>query len=171
MPGKEYLDVPFAEYGYHYDGKNLLVSIHNVQTGIACNVEFYGVNREGASVGNRASSPDAISATQRNFLPKVTFTFVPDEKESQGGGAAGEPEDYQEPQKTNDNAGSSNAMAVTKPGATSAGSMTNVAATTASRNATSTAKTADASLSGENAAILSLLSVAVLVGARKVRRM
>lgn len=170
-PGKEYLDVPFAEYGYHYDGKNLLVSIHNVQTGIASNVEFYGVNREGASVGNRASTPDAISATQRNFLPKVTFTFVPDEKESQGGGAAGEPEDYQEPQKTNDNAGSSNATAVTKPGATSAGSMTNVAATTASRNATSTAKTADASLSGENAAILSLLSVAVLVGARKVRRM
>jgi hypothetical protein len=162
--------VPFAEYGYHYDGKNLLVSIHNVQTGIACNVEFYGVNREGASVGNSASTPDAINATQRNFLPKVTFTFVPDKEESQGGGAAGEPDDNQEPQKTNDKTGSSSAAAVAKPGATSTGSTNNVAATTTSRNATSTAKTADASLPGELAAMLSLVGVAALAGARKVCR-
>lgn len=169
-PTSEYLDVPFTKFEYYYGGKNLLVNVHNTQTGLDCNVEFFGISREGASVENRGSSLDSISATQRNFLPKTTFTYAPDVQDKGGDttDAAGEPEDGPVQQKPEGSAGSSTAAAATKAGATNAGS-TSAAATTASRNATATAKTSDTSVPSELAAMLVIIGTAVLMGVRKVR--
>ncbi|MBO4723609.1 MAG: choice-of-anchor J domain-containing protein [Muribaculaceae bacterium] len=63
---------------YTYEGGNLLIGVYQTQTGTYKGASFYGVGVEGASVGGYSSSSlDAISANQRNFVPKTTFTYTP----------------------------------------------------------------------------------------------
>ena len=63
---------------YTYNGGNLLVEFSQTSTSSAYpTTTFYGVNATGASVqGYSYSSVSAISATGRDFMPKVTFTFT-----------------------------------------------------------------------------------------------
>ena len=71
-------DAPYA-----YAGGNLLVGVYETATGNYKSVTWAGESVTGASVqGYSYSGLDAISATQRNFLPKTTFEYV-------AGGAAG----------------------------------------------------------------------------------
>ena len=61
---------------YHYNGGNLLVGLYNTVTGSWASSPWYGETVSGASIqGNNSSSLDAVSPTQRNFLPKTTFAF------------------------------------------------------------------------------------------------
>jgi hypothetical protein len=62
---------------YHYNGGNLLVGVYNITTGNYKSVSWYGENVTGASVqGYSYSGLDAISPTQRDFLPKTTFNYL-----------------------------------------------------------------------------------------------
>ena len=63
---------------YTYEGGNLLIGVYQTGKGTYKTSGFYGVGVEGASVsGYSSSSLDAISANQRNFVPKTTFTYTP----------------------------------------------------------------------------------------------
>ena len=67
---------------FNYNGGNLLVGCENTTDAGWKNIYFYGQNVEGASVaGYNSSSLDGVSPTQRNFIPKTTFTY--------GGGGGG----------------------------------------------------------------------------------
>ena len=68
---------------YTYAGGNLLVGVYQTATGNYKSVTWAGETVTGASVqGYSYSGLSSISATQRNFLPKTTFDYVP------GGGGA-----------------------------------------------------------------------------------
>ena len=70
-----YLDLEFNQY-YTYNGGNLLIGVYQIEKGTYTSTAFLGVGTEGASVsGYSSSSLDAIAATQRNFVPKTTFTY------------------------------------------------------------------------------------------------
>ncbi len=60
---------------YNYNGGNLLIGMYNLtDDGDYAHAYFYGETVTGASVqGYSYSSLDAVTASQRNFLPKVTF--------------------------------------------------------------------------------------------------
>lgn len=63
---------------YTYNGGNLLIGVYVTQTGSYKSATFLGTTVTGASVsGYSANSLDAVSPTQRNFVPKTTFTYVP----------------------------------------------------------------------------------------------
>ena len=69
-----------VEFGspYTYNGGNLLVGVYQTTTGSYLSSSWYGETVDGASVqGYSYSSLGDISATQRNFLPKTTFTYIP----------------------------------------------------------------------------------------------
>ena len=69
--------VPFTEE-YIYMGGNLLVAVENTVQGSYVTSTWNGVNATGASVqGYSYSSLDAITPTQRDFLPKMTIEFIP----------------------------------------------------------------------------------------------
>ena len=69
--------VPFST-PYQYNGGNLLVGMYNTVTGTYVSCSWYGETVTGASVqGYDYSSLSGVSATQRNFLPKTTFNYVP----------------------------------------------------------------------------------------------
>ena len=71
---------------YQYNGGNLLVGVYNITTGNYKSISWYGESVDGASVqGYSYSGLDAISATQRNFLPKATFAYT-----VAGGGPVGD---------------------------------------------------------------------------------
>ena len=60
---------------YNYNGGNLLVGFYQA-TGGNCSslgANFYGVTSNGSSISMYSTN----SATQRNFLPKTTFTYLP----------------------------------------------------------------------------------------------
>ena len=62
---------------YHYNGGNLLVGVYNTVTGSYVSCSWYGETVTGASVqGYDFSSPSSVTATQRNFLPKTTFSYT-----------------------------------------------------------------------------------------------
>lgn len=66
---------------YVYNGGNLLVGIENTTTTYGYEtswIHFYGQTVTGASVGNFHNNLNGISPTQRNFIPKTTFTYTPD---------------------------------------------------------------------------------------------
>ena len=70
---------------YHYNGGNLLIGVYNTVEGSYVSSYWYGEAVTGASVqGYSYSSLGDISATQRNFLPKTTFTYT-----GGGGGQGG----------------------------------------------------------------------------------
>ena len=61
--------------GFDYNGGNLLVGFYQA-TGGNCSssgANFYGISATGASISMYSSN----SASQRNFLPKVTFSYLP----------------------------------------------------------------------------------------------
>ena len=61
---------------YQYNGGNLLIGFYETATGSYVTSTWLGEQVNGASVqGYSYSSLDAISATQRNFLPKTTFVY------------------------------------------------------------------------------------------------
>ena len=63
---------------YQYDGGNLLVGIYNTVTGSYVTSSWYGETVSGASVqGYSYSDLTSITATQRDFIPKTTFTYEP----------------------------------------------------------------------------------------------
>ena len=70
------MTITFSE-PYTYNGGNLLVGVYCTETGNYKSVTWGGETVEGASVqGNSYSSLSAVSATQRNFLPKTTFVYT-----------------------------------------------------------------------------------------------
>ena len=65
---------------YNYSGGNLLIGIENDGPDGYKSVYFYGQSVPGASVaGSSYTSTDAVTASQKNFIPKTTFTFTPGE--------------------------------------------------------------------------------------------
>ncbi len=63
---------------YVYNGGNLLIGVYETTTGSFSSCPWYGETVNGASVqGHSSSSLASISPTQRNFLPKTTFGYVP----------------------------------------------------------------------------------------------
>ena len=62
---------------YAYNGGNLLIGVYETVIGNYKSVTWAGETVDGASVqGYSYSSLSAVSATQRNFLPKTTFAYV-----------------------------------------------------------------------------------------------
>ncbi|MBQ2483723.1 MAG: hypothetical protein II519_00240, partial [Muribaculaceae bacterium] len=68
------IDIAFAS-PYTYHGGNLLIGVYNVVEGTWKSCYFYGVAASGACISGTGTSLDAVSKTQRDFLPKTTFTF------------------------------------------------------------------------------------------------
>lgn len=63
---------------YTYNGGNLLVCVYQTATGNYKSITWAGESVNGASVqGYSYTSLDAVSPTQRNFLPKTTFGYLP----------------------------------------------------------------------------------------------
>lgn len=65
---------------YVYEGGNLVVGVYNTAKGSWKTVYFFGQNVAdgvGAIQGYSGNSLDEISANDRNFLPKTTFTYTP----------------------------------------------------------------------------------------------
>ena len=72
---QETMTITFNE-PYAYNGGNLLVGVYCIETGNFKQVYWVGETVEGASVqGYSYSSLSAVNATQRNFLPKTTFSY------------------------------------------------------------------------------------------------
>ena len=71
------LDLEFSNY-YTYEGGNMLIGVYETEKGVFTTGSFLGISTEGASVGGyNSSSIDQCTATQRNFVPKTTFTYQP----------------------------------------------------------------------------------------------
>lgn len=63
---------------YYYNGGHLLVGVYNVTKGNYKSVTWSGVTVTDASVqGYSYSSLEEIDPTQRDFIPKTTFGFIP----------------------------------------------------------------------------------------------
>ena len=70
------MDVEFSE-NYTYGGGNLLVGFYQIQKGNYKGCSFFGQTVTGASVqGYSSSSLDNINPSQKNFIPRTTFTYV-----------------------------------------------------------------------------------------------
>ncbi len=73
----EELAIDFAD-SFGYQGGNLLVGVYCIEKGNFKSASFTGKYVEGAAVqGYNYSFQDAIEPTQRDFLPKTTFTYEP----------------------------------------------------------------------------------------------
>ena len=71
-------EIEFTENSYTYQGGNLLVGIYNTVDGSYRTVNWYGQTVDGASGGaSNGSSLDNITFSQKNFIPKTTFTYEP----------------------------------------------------------------------------------------------
>ena len=61
---------------YEYQGGNLLIGIENTEDNGWKQIKFIGKEVTGASVaGSNTDGLAAVGATQRNFIPKTTFTY------------------------------------------------------------------------------------------------
>ena len=61
---------------YAYNGGNLLIGVYQTAKGNYKSCTFSGETVEGACVqGYNSSSLDGVTATQRNFIPKTTFSY------------------------------------------------------------------------------------------------
>ena len=73
--GKTELNIELVN-PYSYNGGNLLIGVYNTAKGAYMSASFVGEEVEGACVqGYNGNSVDAVSANQRNFIPKTTFTY------------------------------------------------------------------------------------------------
>ena len=89
----ETMTIDFAT-PYTYNGGNLLIGFYQTTTGNYKSVSWAGETVAGASIsGYSYNSLDEITATQRDFLPKVTFDYVI-------GGEGGDDEDPENPNYT-----------------------------------------------------------------------
>ena len=62
---------------YEYHGGNLLIGVYQIQKGNYSSATFYGEEVNGACVqGYSYSNLASVSATQRNFIPKTTFSYA-----------------------------------------------------------------------------------------------
>ena len=67
----------YFDNNYTYGGGNLLVGVYETAKGNYKDAYFFGQNVEGACVqGYSSSSLNEVAATQRNFIPKTTFTYT-----------------------------------------------------------------------------------------------
>ena len=65
---------------FNYSGGNLLIGIENDAPSGYMSAYFYGQAVPGASVaGYNYTSTDAVQPSQKNFIPKTTFTYTPGE--------------------------------------------------------------------------------------------
>ena len=65
---------------YLYNGGNLLVGIYNTVKGSYVTSTWYGETVNNASVqGYDYNSLESVQPTQRNFIPKTSFTYTPSE--------------------------------------------------------------------------------------------
>lgn len=63
---------------YTYMGGNLLVAVDNTAEGDYVSCTWLGINSNGSSVqGYNYSSLDGVTPTQRDFIPKATFSYIP----------------------------------------------------------------------------------------------
>ncbi len=63
---------------YDYGGGNLLVGVYQTVKGNYKSCTFYGITATGAcGQAYNSSSLESCSFTQRNFIPKTTFTYTP----------------------------------------------------------------------------------------------
>ena len=70
------MDIVF-DNPFSYNGGNLLVGIYNTVKGSYVSSNWYGVTTTGASCqGYSYSSLGDVSATQRDFIPKTTFSYM-----------------------------------------------------------------------------------------------
>ena len=61
---------------YVYTGGNLLLEIASTTTGGYSGAYFYGISSTGSSLsGYSSSGPNSVSPTQRDFIPKTTFSY------------------------------------------------------------------------------------------------
>ena len=66
------------EEPYVYNGGNLLIGVYQTDKGAYSQSSFYGMTVNGACVqGNSYGSLEGITASQRNFIPKTTFSYAP----------------------------------------------------------------------------------------------
>jgi len=71
------MDVVFSN-DYTYEGGNLLVGVYQTVKGNWKGATFAGETVTGACVqGYSSSSLGGVSASQKNFIPKTTFTYEP----------------------------------------------------------------------------------------------
>ena len=62
---------------YVYQGGNLLFGCDNITDSGWKEINFYGMSTSGASIsGYNGTSGSTINPTQRNFIPKTTFTYT-----------------------------------------------------------------------------------------------
>lgn len=63
---------------FEYQGGNLLIGIYNTDDGGYRNVTWYGETVNDASgAGSNSSNLNSVSFSQKNFIPKTTFTYTP----------------------------------------------------------------------------------------------
>ena len=63
---------------YVYNGGNLLIEFAETTSGTYHSVYWSGISSTGSSLGGYSSSgASSVAATQRDFLPKVTFNYAP----------------------------------------------------------------------------------------------
>ena len=73
----ETMSVEFTK-DYVYGGGNLLVGVYQTAAGNYKSAAFIGAAVDNSSIsGYNYSNIDAITPTQRNFIPKTTFTYTP----------------------------------------------------------------------------------------------
>ena len=71
------MTVAFSE-NYVYGGGNLLIGVYQIVKGNWKSATFAGATVNGASgQGYSSGSLDAITFSQKNFIPKTTFTYIP----------------------------------------------------------------------------------------------
>ena len=70
-------DAPF-----YYKGNNLMIGFLQTVKGSGVHSYWYGVSATGASIGGYTSNSGADSFAQQNFLPQITFYYVPGEAPS-----------------------------------------------------------------------------------------
>jgi hypothetical protein len=76
VDGKCQTTITFNE-PYTYNGGNLLIGCDNTTDAGYKSIYFYGQTVSGASVsGSNGSSLSGVTASQRNFIPKTTFTYT-----------------------------------------------------------------------------------------------
>ena len=74
-PTQSTMTIAFSNL-FTYNGGNLLVGVYETEKGSYKSATFIGAEVEGASIqGHSSNSLDQVTANQKNFIPKTTFTY------------------------------------------------------------------------------------------------